>query len=278
MPDRDYMRRDTGSTFWTTWPVTKLLLIAILGGHLTFLLVRASSLPAALALRDHLWLWPQGVLREFQVWQLLTCALFHDPDSLWHVAVNALTLFWFGRLVEEMLPPKRMGLFCLGATVAASLAYLLESVLFGNWAPMIGASGLVFGVLVLAACWFPRKQVLFFMILPMPLWVMAALLAFMNLAFLLQMQGGIAHSAHLGGALYGLVYFRYGHRFDRIFEGIDRMAAKRKAAKQKKRAEKDADLRREVDRILDKVNREGMPALTEEERSFLKRASGRMRK
>ena len=39
----------------------------------------------------------------------------------------------------------------------------------------------------------------------------------------------------------------------------------------------EAGLRREIDRILDKMNREGEGALTDEERRFLKDASRKLR-
>ena len=50
-----------------------------------------------------------------------------------------------------------MALFCLGAAATASFAYLLESVLLGNRAPMIGASGVVFGVTVLGNAHFGKS-------------------------------------------------------------------------------------------------------------------------
>ena len=40
---------------------------------------------------------------------------------------------------------------------------------------------------------------------------------------------------------------------------------------------KEREMREELDRILDKVNREGMPALSDEEKRFLKSASDRLR-
>jgi histidinol dehydrogenase len=59
---------------------------------------------------------------------------------------------------------------------------------------------------------------------------------------------------------------------------IDRMADDRRRKQQERSREREADLRREIDRILDKVNREGMAALTDEERRFLKQASDKLRR
>ena len=74
----------------------------------------------------------------------------------------------------------------------------------------------------------------------------------------------------------GWLYYRFGNRIEGVFNKIDRMADKADRKKQRKREEQNSDLRAEVDRILDKVNKEGMHALTDDERSFLKKASKKL--
>src|SRR4051812_1504331 len=41
-----------------------------------------------------------------QVWRLLTYAFLHDTGSFWHLLMNMLFLFWFGRQVEEVIGPR----------------------------------------------------------------------------------------------------------------------------------------------------------------------------
>jgi len=282
MSDRDYLRVDYGGrefrpSFWSTYPCTKASIITLAAIHVLHLIVRAISTEAGFWIDDHFWLWPERVLDQFFVWQLATMALFH-ASGVWHLGMNCLMLFYFGRMVEERLAPKQFWVFCLCANMVAALAFLLESVVLDQTNPGLGASGIVLGLVVLAAMWFPHREILFFFVLRMPLWVLAVIVVVADVIALLELDGGIAHSAHLGGALFAFLYVKYGGRFSRAFEKIDELADKRERKKQAKTTAKEADLRREVDRILDKVNQQGMAALTDEERRFLKDASGKLGK
>jgi membrane associated rhomboid family serine protease len=281
MGEREYMRVDWGgegrgrSPFWATYPATKAMLIGLVGIHLVWVLLRNGAPETWKAVAELLLLSPERALKSFHIWQLVTCAFFHW--DFWHLLFNGIAIFFFGRMVEQRLGLKRYLYFCLGAAVTSSLAFLLESAILDQVFPMLGASGVAFGIIVVAALWYPHQTVLFLFVLPMPLWVLGLLLVVLELLMLFEMPGGIAHSAHLGGALYGFLYYRYGGRFSRIFQSIDNLAEKQRQKKAQQTREREAELRREVDRILDKVNREGMAALSKEERRFLKEASEKLR-
>jgi membrane associated rhomboid family serine protease len=275
--DRDYWRAPPArSPFWATVPVTKGLLIGLGGIHLAMALLGAADREAHAAIFRLFALWPEEVLGGFKVWQLVTCALLHG--GAWHLVFNAIGIWFFGRLVEQRVGSRRYVLFALGAVVTASLGYLLLSVLQGPTAPMIGASGLDFGLIVLCAFWYPRLTVLLFFVLPVPLWALAALFVFLEGMMLLEQGGGVAHSAHLGGALYGALYYRFMGEFDQLFSGLTAWHQRRRRKRVEQERRDSAELRREVDRILDKVNREGMAALTDAERRVLREASEKLRR
>ncbi len=282
MSDRDYLRADwqggpRWGGFWATIPATKAILVGLVAIHLLMQVVRALSVRTWVWLWDALSLAPELVLQKFFVWQLVTAALLHDPSGLMHILFNGLTIYFFGRMVEARIGARRYLLFCLGAAVSASVGYLLFAVLGSNVAPMVGASGAAMGLLAVGALWYPQTIVLVFFVIPAPLWVVALLLVAVDLMGILSVDSNIAHAAHLGGALYGLLYHRYGHRVRGLFDAVDRIADERKLQAARRRAAEDAELRLELDRILDKVGREGMPSLTEAERRFLKEASERLR-
>jgi len=282
MTDRDYMRRGyDGSAprnpFWATYPATKGLLIGLVAIHVLMAMLKASAPDAWLWIWRVLSLQPDLVLNKFFIWQLATAALLH-AQGMWHLLLNCIIIFFFGRIVEQRLGMKRYLLFCLGATVTASLFYLLWGVLRTDLHPMLGASGLGMGLLALAALWYPHMTVLLFFVLPMPLWILAIALLVIELLQALSADSNIAHTAHLGGALYGWIYYRYGARIDSLFRAIDRNSNERRRKKERRRAEEEQELRCRLDLILDKVNKEGMPALSDEERRFLKRASARLRR
>lgn len=278
MSDRDYWRDTEGrpSGFWATIPVTKALLIGLAGIHFVMaLLARADPRAYDDVLRAFA-LSPQGVLDDLRVWQLVTCALLHF--DLMHLLFNLLGIWIFGRLVEERLGTRRYLAFALGTVLAASLGFLLWARIEHERWPMMGISGLDFGLIVLCAFWYPRLPMLFLFVLPVPLWAGALLFVAIELFLLLEMPGGIAHSAHLGGALYGLLYYRFGGGIDRVFSGFDAWQARRRRRRMEQERRDAEDLRGEVDRILDKVNREGMTALTDKERRVLREASQRLRR
>ena len=281
MSDREYMRYDweggPRDRFWTVNPGTKGLLIAMAAIHLFFAVLKAASYPAWREAMNILQLHPEFVLQRFWVWQLVTGGLLHA--DFMHLLFNGIAIFFFGRLVEQRLGLRRYLLFVLAATIAAAIGYLIWSVLLVSVTPALGASGAAMGLVALAALWYPRMTVLFFGVLPLQLWVLAVLLIFFDLLGALQSgPGGVAHSAHLGGALYGWIYFRHGARFGKLFGAIDRYADRRRREKERRRVVAEAEMRVELDRVLDKVARDGMTALSDRERRFLKDASARLRK
>jgi membrane associated rhomboid family serine protease len=279
--ERDYLRhdfegRDRRSQFWLTHGATKAIVIGLAAIHVAMAFLKLAAPEKWLEVYLALSLQPDRVLDDGHVWQLLTGPLLHG--RVLHLLVNLMSFWFFGRMVEERLGTKRYLQFCALAALTASLAYLAWAVFRGDIVAMVGASGAAMGLLVLAAFWYPTTTILLFFILPLPLWVAAVLLVLLDLVMAFEATGDVANTAHLGGALFGFLYHRYGASFGKVLSLFDRFSESRQRQKVRKRAREEADLRREVDRILDKVNREGMAALSEKERSFLKRASGRLRR
>jgi hypothetical protein len=84
-------------------------------------------------------------------------------------------------------------------------------------------------------------------------------------------SGNTAHFAHLGGLIYGFLFIRYEPRFSSFLLSWQMQ-------QQEKECKKEEDIKRQVDILLDKVNRGGMKSLTRGERGFLRSASKRYRK
>jgi len=286
--ERDYLRSDweggprspwgRGGGFWSTHPATKAVIFLLVGIHLVLRLLAAVSPEAAGEVYRALMLDPDAVLRRFYVWQIVTGALLHDPNGIGHILFNCFSLYIFGRFVEDWLGPRRYLGFLAASAVAASLAYLLFAVLGNRVYPMLGASGAVMGVLAYVALRAPNLTVLLFFVLPIRMWVLALGAIVLDLLGALSVDSNVAHTAHLGGALYGLLYFRYGARVEGLFGGVDRLFDQQRVRREKRRHEQEAEMRVEIDRILDKVNREGMTALTDEERRFLRKAGQKLRR
>ncbi|NNM61677.1 MAG: rhomboid family intramembrane serine protease [Steroidobacteraceae bacterium] len=152
-------------------------------------------------------LWPlqpiDGVV-YFHLWQIVTYAFLHSTQTIFHLLLNMLGLWMFGAEVERYVGPRRLLTVYFASVVAAAATQLFVPALFGA-APeaTIGASGGVFGLLLVYAYLFPRRKVIpLIPPIPMPAWLFAALYAGVELVLgVTRTETGVAHFAHLGGMI-----------------------------------------------------------------------------
>ena len=165
--------------------------------------------PAVLFGHDSL---PPGVARISPELTILTSMFMHGG---WlHIIGNMLYLWIFGNNIEDTLGHIRFSMFYLLCGAAAALAQSLANT--HSEVPMIGASGAIAGVLGAYLVLFPRAHVL--VLVPLgffaPLMRLPAVLV-LGFWFLLQLlqgglmargeEGGVAHMAHVGGFIAGIV-------------------------------------------------------------------------
>lgn len=224
-----------------------------------------------------------------QVWRLLTCAFLHDERNLLHILFNMLILWWFGSDVEDLYGPREFLAIYLTAAVASSLAFVLGSLAGLNGTRALGASGAVIAVLVLCALHFPKRIVLLFFFLPVPIWLVVVFLVAQNLFGLLGGGGmDVAFSGHLGGVAFALLYYKLHIRLLSLLPDLRGWFRQRTRPRLRVyRAEEevpapvsvpaapdvDEQLEAKVDAVLEKVARHGKESLTDSERQLLLRAS-----
>jgi membrane associated rhomboid family serine protease len=139
-------------------------------------------------------------------WQIFTHAFLHG--NLLHLLFNMMGLWFAGRIVERVVGTWRfLGLYFAGA-VAGGLFQLV----FGGTAPLIGASGAVFGVILAFTTLFPQAQVMAIVfILPLRLRARTLGIGLAASSFFLMFTGlmpGIGHAAHFGGCVAGYLFAR----------------------------------------------------------------------
>jgi membrane associated rhomboid family serine protease len=208
-------------------------------------------------------------VEEGRVWTVLSSALLHA--DAWHLAFNLLGLWYFGKLVEETLGGPRYVAFFWLAAVLSHAPFLAFEFATGGHSATVGASGIVMAALVFAAFRYPGAPFTL-IVFPLVLWQLAVLYVAIDLFGALRGGGGVDHWTHLGGAAFGFVVHRYGL--------LPKLRAPRPAARPARREPgpyREENVRQEVDRLLDKIGRDGISSLSEEEREFLKRESGRYR-
>jgi membrane associated rhomboid family serine protease len=151
-------------------------------------------------------LWPLQPIEghQFHLWQIVTYAFLHSTDNRSHLLFNMLGLWMFGAEIERYVGSRRLLACYFASVLSAALTQLFVPTLLGAPpAPTIGASGGVFGLLLVYALMFPhRKVVPLIPPIPMPAWLFATLYA--GLELFLGVTGslsGVAHFAHLGGMI-----------------------------------------------------------------------------
>jgi membrane associated rhomboid family serine protease len=150
---------------------------------------------------------PRRILENREYYRLITAGFVHV--GLAHLAFNMITLFFFGPLLEQALGTPGFLLVFFGSEVAAhglSLAFHRNSPQYAA----VGASGAVSGVLFGFILFEPTASIFLILFpIPIPAWLFA--IAYVVLSIYAMrgrdagMTGGIAHEAHIGGALAGLV-------------------------------------------------------------------------
>ena len=170
---------------------------------------------------------------DFNLSQLISYMVMHA--NFQHIFFNMFAVWMFGRVLEQVWGPKRFltyYLICgIGAGLIQELVQYLEyaftlsnydSVNLGiaggiipmeeylNMMTTVGASGAVYGILLAFGMLFPNSQMFIFP-LPFPIKAKYFVIGYAVLELFLGLGGGdgVAHFAHLGGMLFGLILIIY---------------------------------------------------------------------
>jgi len=257
----------------TVTPVVKALLIANIAIFLLQWIVLEGFFPAAFELSgDAFALNPRQWVEHFPlvpVWQLLSYGFLHGGPT--HLLQNMLFLFFLGTMLEGELGPRRFLVFYLVAVAFAGFCQLGLGLGLGQQAPIVGASGGLLAVVCAMATMRPMTR-LIFIIVPLTLRTVALIYVALDLfGALMEMKGqggGVAHFAHLSGALFGYVAVKRGWVWRDPVQEVD-------SWRERRAEEQEASDEERLDALLVKIKREGIHALSARERDFLKRVSGR---
>ena len=217
-------------------------------------------------------------------WTPFTYMFLHG--DFWHVFLNMLMLFFFGPPLESKWGSKefiRYYLVCGFGGVALSFLFVAN--------PIIGASAAVYGIMLAFAMAWPNAPIYVWGIFPVPAKWLVAFFFVISFWSALSGGGGVAHFAHLGGLLAGLIYLKTDWRASQAIQSMGKVARARRFAivPREDREEATSDQRRRsdtadertkldaVDRVLDKISAEGMASLTEQEKQLLDEVSKKHR-
>ena len=259
---------------------------------------------------------------EFHVYQLLTYMFLHGGFT--HLFFNMFALWMFGRVMENVWGPRKFLFYYLvcgiGAGIMQELAQLGTYFVEGLYAydqvntgtaiittgqylnlwNTVGASGAIYGILLAFGMTFPNERIFIFPI-PIPIkakWFVVGYAALELFSSISSSMDGVAHVAHLGGMLFGLLLILYWRHhpgsdarfsqsrgqefFDRMKSAFEQRKAQRPSSTTRRPTPHETDMeynarkqqrQAEVDAILDKIRKSGYDSLTKAEKQRLFDAS-----
>jgi membrane associated rhomboid family serine protease len=178
----------------------------------------------------------------FRPHQIITHIFMHDPQNPLHIILNMFVLWMFGKVLENLWGSKRFLTFYMicglgSAALHMSVMYYHNSELLNMYAtlspemrldnnegvlriidePTVGASGAVFGCLAAFGYLFPNTDLYIYGLFPVKAkWLIGGYIGYELVMALMNKPGdNVAHFAHLGGALVGLILVIYWNKSNR---------------------------------------------------------------
>ncbi|MBX3023248.1 MAG: rhomboid family intramembrane serine protease [Bdellovibrionales bacterium] len=196
-------------------PVVKKLIIINLVLWIGGVLILQGMILGGDSLFRYFALTPHTVITEYWVWQFFTYMFLHS-NGVFHVLFNMLALWWFGAELEQRWGPRFFLTYYITCGAGAGVIYVVGALIYylstGNitsmMAPLVGASGATYGLLLAYALLFGERQIYFMMLFPMKAKYFAIIIGAVEMVTLLDsgMGSQTANLAHLGGIVVGFLF------------------------------------------------------------------------
>jgi len=154
---------------------------------------------------------PQAVFEQAALWQPFTYLFLHSTGGFGHILINMLSLWMFGTELERMWGTRFFTKYYLITGIGAAATTLALAMFVDDiyYPVTVGASGVIYGLLLAYGMYFPNRPIYLYFIFPIPARIFVMIVG--AIAFISAMSGpgsGVAHSAHLGGLVVGYLYLK----------------------------------------------------------------------
>jgi membrane associated rhomboid family serine protease len=164
---------------------------------------------------------PIRFFQDFWLWQPFTYMFLHS-DNVIHLLFNMLLLWWLGAELEIHWGRRYFLFYYMACGVGAAFLYLFAVLIYyvvsGDVmplkAPVVGASGAIFGLIVAYGLTFGERIMYFLMVFPMKAKHFVMIIGVVELVTLMSQgfSSQVANLAHLGGLVTGYFLLKAGPR------------------------------------------------------------------
>ena len=156
----------------------------------------------------------------FHWWQPVTHMFMHG--GFWHIFLNMWCLLMFGSALERSIGSKKFLLFYFVAGLGAVAVHTLVQYLQGPMlnVPTLGASGAIYGIQIGYAMLYPNDiwTLVFPPVSMKAKWFVLIFIAIELFTGITGTADGVAHFAHLGGALFGFLLMLYWKKTGKVYK------------------------------------------------------------
>lgn len=256
-------------------PVMKNLLLA----NVTVFLFQAFT-PLGPLIEKNFALSFVGVFEEGKIWQLFTYMFLHGGFG--HIFWNMFALWMFGTEIEHEWGSREFFKYYILTGVGAGL---LNIFLSEPHIATVGASGALYGIFAAYLVLWPNRIIYLNFLFPVKAKYLIGFLALVSLFSTINPgQSFIAHAAHLGGFVIGIVYLKFWKVYytakSFINKNLKGTGNTTSGMSYHKGGAEDNNVeyyRKKIDELLDKINRVGYLNLSDEEKKLLDEGSRYLR-
>ena len=223
---------------------------------------------------------PSTFMSDLMLWQPFTYMFFHAPFyssvGISHILLNMLGLWVFGRELEEAWgKTKFLRYYFITGIGSGLITYFFQ---MGSDNPVIGASGAVYGILLAYGISYPNRMLYIWGLIPVRSMWLVIIMGSIAFFGLLGNADGISHVTHISGMLIGYVLLKKKWRWRDIWFAIRKKTIEFQVQRYEKKSIKNKMLQKDIDVILEKIQKVGFIGLSDREQSKLYEASKTMSK